>query len=752
MSDFERSSLPSPALRRPLLLALGFVALALIVYARVLTGGFLWDDDGHITPGELRTLGGLWRIWFDVEATQQYYPLLHTAFWLQQAVWGDAPLGYHVVTVVLHGTAACLFARVLHVLHVPGALLAAALFALHPVHVESVAWISEQKNTLSAVLYLLAALLYVRFDTTRRPHLYAGASLFFVLALLTKTVTATLPGALLVVLWWRRGTLRWRTDVLPLIPWILVGAAAGLFTAWVERKIIGAEGVEYELTLLERCLLAGRVVWFYLGKLVWPANLSFIYPRWTIQPASLLHGIPLAAAVLLTWWAWGIRARSRTPLAVLLYFGGTLFPVLGFLNVYPFRYSFVADHFQYLASMGVMAFAGAGLAWLIQQRREVTVPATGAVLVALGLLSAVSTGKYRDAETLWRATIATNPAGPMPWLNLGATLMKAGRYDEAAAALRRSAELKPDYAEVYNNLGIVEMFQGRFVESIPFFERTLVLSPFNLEARNNLGLALRKSNRTEEAIASLRIALERKPDFTDAANNLGCALMDAGRPHEALPYLESALRERPADPEIHHNRANALRLLGRLPDAIAGYQQALRLDPSLAETHDDLGVALAASGRMDEAMAHYRRALELQPGLVSARTHLGIALGQTGRLAEALHELDRVLNANPDDAPAVLNRGIALSGLNRWPEARDAFARAAQLQPDSAEAHRNLAVAFANTGGLEQAVEHLHTALRLEPDSVQTHAFLSQALQVLGRLQEAAEHRIRAEALSGQRP
>ena len=262
----------------------------------------------------------------------------------------------------LHAAAAFLVMLIMRRLGLPGALLAALVFALHPVCVESVAWISEQKNTLSTVFYFSAALLYLHFDRTRRGSHYFLASALFVMALLTQTVTATLPAALLVVFWWQRGRLDWKRDVRPLLPWFALGAAAGLLTAWVERKFVGAEGTDFALTLVERFLVAGRAVWFYLGKLVWPANLMFFYPRWRVDSAEWWQYLyPLAALAALAGCAcW--PAKRRGPLAGALIFAGTLFPALGFFNAYPFIYSYVADHFQYIASLGIIVPVAAGLA------------------------------------------------------------------------------------------------------------------------------------------------------------------------------------------------------------------------------------------------------------------------------------------------------------------------------------------------------------------------------------------------------
>jgi hypothetical protein len=223
-----------------------FIA-ALIAYLPCLRGDFLWDDVGHVTNPAIQSWSGLLRIWIEPGVTQQYYPLLHSAFWFEHRLWGDTTLGYHLINVLWHATSACLLVTILRRLAIPGALLAGLLFALHPVAVESVAWISEQKNTLSTVFYLAAALAWLRFEDDRRPSRYAIATVWFVAALLTKTVTATLPAALLVIAWWRRGSISWRNDLAPLLPWLALGLAAGLGTAWFEHTHIGATGDDFSL-------------------------------------------------------------------------------------------------------------------------------------------------------------------------------------------------------------------------------------------------------------------------------------------------------------------------------------------------------------------------------------------------------------------------------------------------------------------------------------------------------------------------
>ena len=463
-------------------------AAVLLAYLPALRGGLIWNDPDYLTRPELRSLRGLARIWFELGATEQYYPVLHSAFWLEHRLWGDAAVGYHLLNVLWHATASCLLVAALRRLAIPGAWLAGLLFALHPVGVESVAWISEEKNTLSLIFYLGAALAYLRFDEERRPRCYLLALLLFVLALLSKSVTATLPAALLVVFWWERGRLSWRRDVRPLAPWLALGAASGLFSAWVERTYVGAAGDHFGLGGAERVLVAGRAVWFYLGKLLWPANLAFIYPRWTVSagaPAQYLFplGLLVLAAVL-----WLGRRRSRAPLAALLLFVGSLFPTLGFFNIYAFVFSYVADHWQYLASIGVIALAAAGLAAVPGAMGRIL---AGGLALGLGALTWRQCRMYHDLPTLYQTTLERNPGAWMAQSNLAGLLDRQGRLGRGDPAHYEAAiRLAPLYPEIHYDLAEVLFKAGRSREAVAQYEAALRLRPDYAAANANLGTTL----------------------------------------------------------------------------------------------------------------------------------------------------------------------------------------------------------------------------------------------------------------------
>lgn len=626
--------------------------LVLLAYGPALGGGFLWDDAGHVTRADLRSWAGLGRIWFEVGATQQYYPLLHSAFWVEHRLWGDAPLGYHLVNVFLHATAAGLFFAVLRRLAVPGAMLAALLFAVHPVCVESVAWISEQKNTLSLVLYLGAALVYLRYEAGRRRAHYAVATLLFVLALLTKTVTASLPAGLLVIGWWRRGRLSWRHDVAPLLPWFGLAAVSGVVTAWFEHTLIGAQGAAFELGAAGRLALAGRVIWFYLGKLLWPADLVFIYPRWTIDAASAAAWLYPAGALGLLTALFFLRRRARGPLAAALLFGGALFPVLGFFNVYPFLFSFVADHFQYLASLPVFALAAAGAAFA--WRRFGAAPrwagrglAAGMVLL-LGALTWRQSGDYRDVFTLYEATLERNPGCWMAHNNLGIALTGAGRAEEAVPHFEAAIALRGNYAEAENNLGHALNRLGRPADARPHLERALHQHPGYAAAHNNLGVALIALGRTDEGLAAFAAAGREDPRSAEHAFNLGLALAQSGRTAEALPQFQRAVALAPRYAEAELNWGIGLMLTGRFPEARPHFERAIELDPDSAESRLMFGRALAREGRPDEAISQLRAALERDPGSAGAHLELARVLRQVGRYEEAQHHAIEARRGAPD--------------------------------------------------------------------------------------------------------
>jgi tetratricopeptide (TPR) repeat protein len=594
----------------------------------------LWDDSSHVTAPALQSLHGLWRIWFELGATQQYYPLLHSAFWFEHRLWGDSVVGYHLLNVFLHAACACLVVLIVRRLALPGAWLAGFVFALHPVFVEAVAWISEQKSVLSGALCLSALFVYLGFDRSRNRRSYFLALGLFLLSMLCKSVTATLPAAMLVILWWRQGRLGWKRDVLPLVPWFALAIPMGLFTAWVERTYIGARGSDFNLTFIQRVLIAGRDLWFYAAKLILPIGLTFSYPRWQIDSGAWWQYLyplgVLAVAVLLLIAA----RRTRGPLAAFLIFAGTLAPALGFLNVLPFRYSWVADHFQYLASLGLIvplaALAATAAPGIFPAGESRGMALAAAVVAILGILTMRQSAQYRDEETLYRATLARNPSSWLVHNNLGIVLEgQPGRLRDAIAEFQAALRLSPIYAAAAHfNLGDAysRLDPPDIPAAIAEYQAGLRIKPDYIEAHTNLGTLLAGiPGRTDDAIFELQKAVRLEPDQAQAHANLGNALAQApGRLPEAIQEFATAVRLDPNMPELRCNLGSALaQVPGRLPDAIAQFEAALRINPNFAAAHFLLGTALAqVPGRTPDAIAEYREALRIQPDYQAAQQSL----------------------------------------------------------------------------------------------------------------------------------
>ena len=505
------------------------------VYKPVWHAGFIWDDDRYVTNNPLLSAPhGLWRIWFSLDAPSQYFPLSYTLLRFGHFLWGVNPDGYHWLNILLHICNACLIWLVLARLKIPGSWLGAAIFALHPVQVESVAWISEVKNLLMGFFFLLTLLTWTEFVDSqgrRRMVLYAIALLCCALALAAKSTACTLPAGLLLILWWKRKPLNARA-ILETIPFFVLALWAGLIAIWWERYHQGTR-ILVSLSPLERILIASRALWFYLGKLFWPSNLIFIYPRWRIEAADLTAYwwlLLTALAAVLVYL--GRRFFGRGIETALLFFVATLSPLLGFIMLYTFRYSFVADHYQYLACIGPIALVSAGLVKLgdrLGNAQWFAWIGTCAILAGLGLLTFRQSANYRDIETLWRATIAKDPRSWMAYNNLGVVQFEKGEIDGAIEKYERSLQLYPDYPEALYNLGSAMLQKGEVDQAIKLCEQSLKLQPADADAEVVLGNALMLKQDVDGAINHYRQALTLRPNDPNAHYNLDIAVQQQGK-------------------------------------------------------------------------------------------------------------------------------------------------------------------------------------------------------------------------------
>ena len=693
--------------------ALALVALGLLVVVcylpTMLWGGFVWDDNTCIKVDPVRDVSGLWQIWLspsDIEREKHYWPLVYTTFWLEHKLWGFAPAGYHIVNVLLHLVNTLLVWHLVRRLAVPGAWVVAAVFAVHPLHVESVAWVIERKDVLSGLFYLAAVLAWMRFVEQPRPRYYVGSLALYAAGLLSKSIVITLPVALLIWHWWQRGRVT-STDLLRLVPFGVIGLAitvGDLLFYWSG----GAVPIDYSLT--ERTLIASRALWFYAGKLLWPTNLAVIYPLWDIRVADPLAWGYLIVAVALAVALWCFRHQiGRGPLAGALFFVVTLSPVLGFVDYGYMQYAFVADRFQYLAGLGVMAVViGAAtygvrrLSGLWHKGARIVV---AVVIVVLGLLTWRQASIYQDSETFWRHIIALNPQARNAHLNLGSALQKQGRYAEALDATRVAVEQRPDYFKTHVLLGAVLTALERFEEAETHLHRALALDPQGQGAHLNLGDVLYKQGRYAEALKTTRIAVEQDPDFFEAHVNLGAILTALGRFEEAETHLHRALALNPQDVDTFRKLAELLMPQGHYEEAIDVLAQAAALDPDsqqAAELHVLMGQAAQENGQPEAAAEYYMHAIEIDPHHAAALHWLATLRSEQQRYDEMLELLQRLIDIDPSDAAIHSNMGIALFYLGRNDEALQRFDQALSLDPtlENARANRE-ALLEAMEGNLE---------------------------------------------------
>jgi tetratricopeptide (TPR) repeat protein len=733
--------------------ALLLIAATLAAYSPALRAGWIWDDDQYVTDNKaLRSARGLGEIWLNPRVTPQYYPAVHTTFWLEYQLFGPNPVVFHGVNVALHAANAILLAAVLARLAVPGAWIAGLLFALHPVEVESVAWVTERKNCLSGFFYLLSFLTWLRYRDPagvapgragRTPTLVL-AFVWFVLALLSKTVTATLPCVALVVLWWKEGRVPGR-DVLRLGHFLAAGIAMGLVTVALEREHVGAEGADWALSPAARVLIAGRALWFYVGKLLLPAGLTFIYPRWTIETSSVLAWLYPLAAMMALGALWAVRHRvGRGPLAAALVFAGTLFPALGFFNVYPMRYSFVADHFQYLAGTALLAGAAAGLSRLGPRAST----ACAAVLAAvLGVLTFRQCAMYRDARTLWTVTLARNPNAWIAHNNLGSIFLREGNAAQAEIHSRTSVEQNPRNYEAWNNLGNALHYLGRDEEALPAYRRALEGRPKSPESHTNLGTALLDLGQTEEALAKYRDALRLSPDYHIARLGLTEGLRRLGRNKDAEGEALEGLRLAADDPQLVHRFARLAAQLGHIPEALYALEKITREQPDALEPRLTLGSLYLATGELhylDRAAIQFTEATRRHPRYADGWANLATVERRLGRAAESEKHFRHALSLDSGNATAHANFAALLVDQERHREAIAELREAVRLRPEDPQMLRDLAWLLATAkdpgdrspaGALELARRAVELTQGQDPLSLEVQAA---ALAASGRFDAAA--------------
>jgi tetratricopeptide (TPR) repeat protein len=775
---------------------------AIIIYLPCLNGGFVLDDNILIANSPfIRSADGLYIFWCTNQSVD-YWPATNSNLWIDWRLWNKSPAGYHAINLLLHIVEALLIWVILRMLSVPGAFLAALIFALHPVNAESVAWISQRKNMMAMLFFLLSILWYLKavmptasagmtparsqggpgerdnsrsgprdrgiarhwlaaietrilnviFNTenTREqapglnnlipnsqspiPIWYWLSLAAFLLAMLSKGSTAVLPVLLLGIAWWRRRRGQshfrrrenWdsplgaasakmglspsvsispsvseasdqaktglssfiRRDLSPIIPFFLIAAILTGVNVWFQSH--GAEKAIRSADFVERLLGAGCVPWFYLYKAIFPVNLCFVYPQWDIKAGVLWWWLPLAAALVVTAVLWIYRKGwGRPVLFAWGFFCMALVPVMGFIDVGYMKQSLVADRYQHIAIIGVIALAAAGIiAWYNRARPPLRRAAIALVLPAAGILVFLTMRQsllYCDAMTLYQATLEKNPASWMAYNNLGVVLVDSGRFQDAIANYQKALQFRPNFPEAENNLGNALIRTNRPGDAIEHFQRAIQEEPDYADAHNNMGFALFKLNRPMEAISRYRQAIRLKPDYAEANINLGFAMLNLRRPLEAMDCFRRAMQLNYDYAEAQNGMGLALIQAGRHSDAIPYFQQAMRLRPDYPEAHCNMGVALVHVGQLEKAIEYYNQAIKLKPNYIDAINNQGNVFRKLGQYQQAMDRYQQVLALKPDFADVYFNLAMTFADMNQSSNALAAGQKALELAREQAK-------------------------------------------------------------------
>ncbi len=765
-----RSPVPRPAFSQRDAYAGAFLVLIVaIFYFPATRAGFVWDDLIITSLHSISSWEGILQIWLDPVsayfqtdvAENHYWPVVYTTFWVEHKLWGFSPVGYHVVNVLLHIANTALLWRLLVRLSVPGAWFAAAVFAVHPVHTEPAVWVMGRKDLLSALFYLAAVSMWFRHLESPRRRLYAAVFLFFAAAMLSKSIAITLPVALLIILWWKRGRVA-REDVIRVLPFFLLAFVVGGADFWFYKS----QGLgSFDYSMVERALLAARSLWFYVGKLIWPVGLAGVYPLWEVRVSDPLGWLCVAATAATLAGLWMLRRRiGRGPLAYFLFFGVTLSPTLGFIDYHHMTYSFVADRYQYLAGIGIIVLFAAGATRLA---RELP-PAAGRVvkgialmtLVVLGLLTWNQAGVYKDELTFFNHVILHNPRARGAHYNIGLEFYRQGRVAEAEKYFRRAVEINPRDTKSLYNLGEILRAQGKYEESLGTYLSVIGIKPESSGAFFGMGNALFELGRYSEALSSMRqsLVLGIDPSMVPASHHvMGQALLKMGQNEEAeIQFdlsMESSLAINPGGTEAFMNRAEIFRGQKRCEEALGLYLLALDTDPGHASAYAGMGDCLYRMDRYREAISSLERAVSLLPDSPMEPTLyylMGQAAAEADWLEEAGAHYESALRVAPHFTEALKRLADLRFGQERYVQALSLYRVLVGTGSENAKIYSNIGVALLSTGKASEAIQSFERALSLDPSLESARSGIKRAREVSPK--ETDEERSRDDVLTEKTP
>jgi protein O-mannosyl-transferase len=703
-------------IHRDLIISFFLVLVTAAVFWQVRSFDFVrYDDDKYVTENRHvqagLTRGGIaWA--FQSVYANNWHPLTWLSHMLDCQLFATNPGGHHLTNLFLHIINTLLLFFVLkRMTDLPWrSAFVAALFAIHPLHIESVAWVAERKDVLSTLFFMLTVLAYVRYVERPGIYRYLAVPLFFAMGLMSKPMLVTMPFVLLLLDFWPLGRLHlegslFKTDgsglkaagdgdeirsvmglVIEKIPlFILAGASicVTLFAQW--------SGIAPIVSLPFATRISNALVSYisYTGKMIWPYDLAVFYPYpesiplWQVGGAVLLLILVTAAAV---------RLRNRYPYVIAgwLWYLGTLVPVIGLVQV---GYQSMADRYTYLPMIGLFI----AIAWIVPDllvrwrfRRIALTALAVCVIAALMTASLFQIRYWQNSMTMFARALSVTKNNFVIETNMGASLAEQGKFGEAITHYQEALRIKPDDFEARYNLANALARQGKLDEAVSHYAGILQTQPDSAAVHNNMGIALSQLGRTDEAVDHFREAIRIKPDFQDAGSNLEKALMGQTRTKKSVAEKVAIP---PADPNSAEGQLRtglSLFQEGKADEAIPKFEEALRLNPKLVAAHISLGLIMAQKRNLDKAIEYFRKALKIKPDIAEAHNSLGVALTYKGALDEAVEHFETALKINPKFAKAHNSLAVALAQKGKTDEAISHLRKALQLQPDYEEAKRNL--------------------------------------------------------------
>ena len=741
------SSFELPAKYKVILIYIFLIGATLAVYWRVLYSDFTnFDDTIYVTENRYVNTG------FTIESIQWAFTVGKIAYWhpltwlshiLDCQLYGLRPGLHHLTSLIIHIANSLLLFAVFR--RMTGAVwrsaFVAAIFALHPINVDSVAWIAERKSVLSTLFWLLTIWAYVGYTQRSGVWRYLIALLFFAMGLLAKPMLVTLPFVMFILDYWPLVRLRFGRpsgergrETVPVshlvwekVPFFVLSAVS-VYLSYLSARRLGIT-VSTEFVPIKLRIANALVSYLgYIGKVICPRKLAVFYP-YPVQIATWQSIGALVILVCITIVAL-LPVRRKPYLGVgWLWYVGTLLPVIGLVQAG--LWPAMADRWAYVPLIGIAIIAawGAGdIAEKLHLRRAILFFVAGGCLSALMALTWLQVGHWRNSSTLFTRALDVTSGNYIAYLNLGNVFLKEKKVDEAIQHYSKAIEIHRDYDDAHYNLGIAFGLQGKYGEAIEEYKIVLKLKEDYWKARFHLADALAKIGQFDEAISHYQKVIGLHPDDTEVYNNFALALIKKGRTSEAIEYYNKALAINPDSVEVLTNLGNAFLDRKEFAQAIAQFKKALSLNPDFAEGCYNLANALRQTGQADEAAAYYQKALQLNPDNIDAYYGLGAVFAEQKKYDEAIVHLNKAIQLKPDFAQAYYNLGIIFAERNELGKAIEQFRQVLHIHPDDAEMHCNLGVLLARDGRIDEAISELQRAVQLDPNLTRARKQLDAAI------------------------